>query len=309
MKKKILITGAHGDIGISVFKILKKNFKKKFLIDGMDCKSNGPGSFFLKNIIKSPRASEKKFGKFIKKIISKYDLVIPTSEDEIIYFSKNKKYFFKYPILMNNAKIVLTFVDKILTNDFLIKNKILPPKFSIKISTLKNFRKPFFLKKKIGHGNNNYKPIKSIKDFSQLKGLKKSEWIAQEYFDSSYHEYTCCLIKLGSFTKTIILKRKLLSGFTYYSEVVNDELIEKNLIKLAKILDFNGSINIQIKKKPNKAAIFEINPRLSSTVLMREMYGFKDCKWWIEYFLYKKVPKKVNIKKGKILKLFTEKFV
>ena len=118
MKKKILITGAHGDIGISIYKILKKNFKKKFLIDGMDCKSNGPGSFFLKNIIKSPRVNEKKFGNFIKKIVSKYDLVIPTPEDEIVYFCKNKKIFLKYPILINDPKIVFTFEDKILTNDF-----------------------------------------------------------------------------------------------------------------------------------------------------------------------------------------------
>ena len=80
-------------------------------------------------------------------------------------------------------------------------------------------------------------------------------------------------------------------------------------MKLAKKLNFSGSINIQIKKRYNKAAIFEINPRLSSTVLMRDMYGFKDCKWWIEYFLYKKVPKKINVKRGKILKLFIEKFI
>ncbi len=309
MKKKILITGAHGDISISIYKILKKNYKNKFLIDGMDCKSNGPGSFFLKKIIKSPRVNEKNFQYFVKKIFSEYDLIIPTPEDEIVYFCKNKKIFLKYPILMNDPKIVLLFVDKILTNNFLTTNNILAPKFSIKISQLKNFKIPFFLKKKIGHGNINYKAIKSMKDFSQIKKLNKNQWIAQEYFDESYSEYTCCLIKLGTFIEIIIMKRKLLLGYTFYSEVVNDQLIKKNLIKLAKKLNFNGSINIQIKKKPNKAAIFEINPRLSSTVLMRDMYGFKDCKWWIEYFLYKKIPKKINIKKGRILKLSTEKFV
>ena len=33
--------------------------------------------------------------------MSKYDLVIPTPEDEIVYFCKNKKIFLKYPILMS----------------------------------------------------------------------------------------------------------------------------------------------------------------------------------------------------------------
>ena len=49
---------------------------------------------------------------------------------------------------MNDPKIVLLFVDKILTNNFLTTNNILAPKFSIKISQLKNFKIPFFLKKK-----------------------------------------------------------------------------------------------------------------------------------------------------------------
>ena len=144
MKKKILITGAGGDISISIYKILKKNYKNKFLIDGMDCQSNGPGSFFLKKIIKSPRVNEKNFQNFFKKIFSEYDLIIPTPEDEIVYFCKNKKIFLKYPILMNDPKIVLLFVDKILTNNFLTTNNILAPKFSIKISQLKNFKIPLF---------------------------------------------------------------------------------------------------------------------------------------------------------------------
>ena len=44
LSEKILITGAYGDINF-IYKILKK-LQNKFLIDGMDCKSNGPGSFF-----------------------------------------------------------------------------------------------------------------------------------------------------------------------------------------------------------------------------------------------------------------------
>ena len=74
-------------------------------------------------------------------------------------------------------------------------------------------------------------------------------------------------------------------------------------------MKLEGSINIQLKILKKRIGIFEINPRLSSTVLMRDMLGFKDCIWWIEYFLNKKTPSNVKIKYKKILKKYTEVFV
>ena len=66
-----------------------------------------------------------------------------------------------------------------------------------------------------------------------------------------------------------------------------------NILKaLVKKLNFEGSINVQFKIFKNKIKIFEINPRLSSTVYMRDLIGFKDCYWWINDTLkikYKKV--------------------
>ena len=38
---KILVTGANGDIAISIYKIIKKNFKNNIKIDGTEIESHG----------------------------------------------------------------------------------------------------------------------------------------------------------------------------------------------------------------------------------------------------------------------------
>lgn len=309
MKKKFLITGAQGDIAQSICKILRQNYKNKIVIDGIDILKSGPSDYIFNKIIISPKINTDHYDQFIKKIFKKYDLIIPTTENEIQYFSKNKKIGKLFPILINKPEIVRLFLNKISTHNFLSFNKIFPPKFSKPINLLKNYTEPFFLKTIYGHGNKNYQLIDSKNKFNKLQKTKKNNWMAQEYFDEKYDEYTCCVIKLDTFISTIILKRKLNNGITYYAEVIKNNEIEKAIRKIAEKINLNGSINIQLKIYKNKVSIFEINPRLSSTVMMRHMLGFKDCIWWIDFFLNQKIPKKTNLRQKKILKILEERVI
>ena len=309
MKKKFLITGAQGDIAQSICKILRQNYKDKIVIDGIDILKSGPSDYIFNKIIISPKINNSHYDQFIKKIFKKYDLIIPTTENEIQYFSKNKKIRELFPILINKPDIVGLFLNKISTHNFLSFNKIFPPKFSIPVHLLKNYTEPFFLKTIYGHGNKNYQLINTKNKFNKLKKTRKNNWMAQEYFNDKYDEYTCCVIKLDTFISTIILKRKLNNGITYYAEVIKNNKIDKAIKKIAEKINLNGSINIQLKIYKNKISIFEINTRLSSTVMMRHMLGFKDCVWWIDFFLNRKVPKKTNFRQKKILKILEERVI
>jgi len=51
---------------------------------------------------------------------------------------------------------------------------------------------------------------------------------------------------------------------------------------LAVKLDLVGSINVQLRITENLPKVFEINPRFSSTVLYRHLFGFEDLIWSIE---------------------------
>jgi carbamoylphosphate synthase large subunit len=52
--------------------------------------------------------------------------------------------------------------------------------------------------------------------------------------------------------------------------------------KIAEALDVHGSINVQSKLSAHGPMIFDINPRFSSTVLLRHQIGFHDVVWSIE---------------------------
>lgn len=305
---KFLITGANGDIAKSICKVVKKNFKD-VEVDGTDIKiGNNKKSLFSK-IFQVPSTKKKTYFNKVKKLLKDYDLLIPATEEEIIFFSKHRN-FFKRKILINSKKIINIFSSKLKTFQYLKKKKFMVPEFCVKLNTIKKFEKPFFVKKDFGHGNKNYKAILTSKDFFKVKNLKKN-WIAQEYLDKNYKEYTCGLVRLRKFCDVVILDRKLKGGFTCYGKRIKNKEIKKSLIDLAKTLNLQGCINIQLKYKKNRYAIFEINPRISSTVLMRDMLNFKDCVWWINYFLFKKSPKRgYKILNKSIIKINgNEKFI
>ena len=80
--KKFLVTGANGDIGEAVGRILIENFPNA-VIDGSDCAGDLPGLFIFKEMISAPPASDMKYEEIINEWIKTYDLIIPTTEQEI----------------------------------------------------------------------------------------------------------------------------------------------------------------------------------------------------------------------------------
>jgi carbamoyl-phosphate synthase large subunit len=300
---KILITGAHGDIACSVAKIIKSEFNK-FEIYGTDSENEGPGDYLFKKIYKIPNSHNEYFLKTIKKIYKKFNLIIPCTEPEINYITK-KKLYKTFPILINKPEIILKFNSKIKTLEFLkFHFKILSSNFFYK---KKDIRFPFFLKKNIGYGNKGYSLIKNS---SQLKNKNKN-WVGQEYLGGKNNEFTCAIVKLKNFERILILNRKLhKTGYTYFAKVVKNKKLENILINFARKINLHGSINIQLKIIKNQFKVFDINPRLSSTVMMRNIIGFKDCVWWIKDFLQINFSKKVKIKKNiSIFKDFREKII
>jgi carbamoyl-phosphate synthase large subunit len=73
--------------------------------------------------------------------------------------------------------------------------------------------------------------------------------------------------------------RRLVGGFTGWAKVIDDEEIRRQCTHLADSLELRGSINVQLRVTDRGPRIFEINPRFSSTVLMRHKMGYQDVVW------------------------------
>ncbi len=290
---KFLITGANGDIALSIKEIINRNFKNS-VIHGTEININGKGKFFFDKIIKVPKSNDIKFLNTFNKLLHNYDLVIPTVESEIKVFSKNFKNINKKKILINNQKTVNIFLDKLKTHKFLQANKIGELQFTDYLKNWKKYKFPMFLKSKEGAGNKNYRILFSKKDIPKFK--KNSNLIIQEYLDI-VKEYTACIYSGPDFKSVMIFERILDRDKSFFVRYVLKKSIEKKILKISEIIKFKGSINVQFKISNNNLKIFEINPRLSSTVYMRDILGFKDCVWWIKDFLgikYKLTPVKLK---------------
>jgi carbamoyl-phosphate synthase large subunit len=293
---RILITGAHGDIACSVAKIIRSEFKN-YKIFGVDIENHGPGDLLFDNVIKIPNIKNNNYLRIIKKVYQKFDLIIPCTEPEINFIVK-KKLFKIFPVLINKPEIVLNFDSKKKILEFLKLNfKTLSSNY---FNSIKNIKYPFFLKKNKGYGNKGYCLIKNSKELK--KKIDYTNWIGQEYLYGKNNEYSCAIIKLLNFEKVLILNRKLhKSGFTYLAKTYKNNRLEKNLINLARKIKLHGCINIQLKIIKNKFKVFDINTRLSSTVMMRHTIGFKDCVWWIKDFFKIKFSTKTKDIKNNII--------
>jgi len=138
------------------------------------------------------------------------------------------------------------------------------------------------LKSRTGSGSSN---VSIVNEFETFQLIKKSNpnFIVQEYLEGDNGEFTCGVFRSTDGTiRNIIFKRELMGGFTGYGEVVENESIENILEEIARKLNLIGSINVQLRLTQRGPMVFEINPRFSSTVRFRDLFGFKDVLWSIE---------------------------
>ena len=273
-KINILLTAIGGDIGYSIYKILKE----QDFIDNIICtdiSEDNAGAKLCKNFAKISKASDKNYISDLENLAEKHkiDLVIPTSEPELRFFHANKT----DNIL--SAKIIKASYDameigfnKYKTYEFLKSNN-LPYPWTEKCQPL---NLPCIYKDSEGCGS---KGICLIENEEDLKYYSKKypDYIFQEYIEGD--EYTCGLYGSESDIRTIIFKRELKGGLTGHGILVEDSKIENLLIKIAQNIKLKGSINVQLRKTKTDAFVFEINPRFSSTVLFRDKLGFHDLIW------------------------------
>ena len=87
-----------------------------------------------------------------------------------------------------------------------------------------------------------------------------------------------------------MLKRVLVGGYTGRAIVVKNIEIEEYVKQIIAAWNVAGLYNIQLRLTDDGPKIFELNPRVSSTVVFRDKLGFKDFKWWILETLGMELP-------------------
>jgi carbamoyl-phosphate synthase large subunit len=284
----VLVTGSGGDIGQSIIKILK-TLPEVNLCVGADIIDTTPSLFLADKFELLPKCESENYMAELNKIIYKYNIsvVIPISEYELRYYTNS----FDSVVNEINAKVLMSDLnsrligfDKFKTVNFLSKFGFEFPKtYLIKDNNDLTF--PYLIKSKSSSGSKSIIIIESQNDINYWI-LKQKDFIAQEIVGNNDEELTCGLFrdKFGEI-RSISFKRILTGGFSGYGEKVEDSTLNKFLINIAESLNLLGSINVQLRFKNDSPCIFEINPRFSSTVLFRHLFGFSDILWSLQDLL------------------------
>ncbi|MAJ86262.1 MAG: hypothetical protein CL687_04835 [Candidatus Pelagibacter sp.] len=320
----ILVTGAGSGVGQSIIKALKIS-KIKCNVISADINHSNAALFRTRKSIIIPKVEDKGALKwFLKNLkINKIDILMIGSEFDMIFFSKHKDIIKKKTgceVCISNLNVIKMADDKYATQEFLKKNnlpflrtfiirnqrdlKLLPKKLTL----------PFILKSRFGTSSRN---LHLIKNMNELKYLIKKvpNPIIQEHIgtekDMFENEYTCSYFKskdkkiFGPF----LAKRKLVNGTSWVVEIIRDEKISALVMKIAHLIDNQGTFNIQLKNRKNEPVPFEFNPRFSGTTSIRSHFGFNEPEMYIKNFIQKKTLKKPRIKKGISFRYIEEIFL
>lgn len=289
--KKIMVTAVGGDIGYGIVKALKSGDKDLYII-GCDIKKYNVSYDLVDEFITCPPYSDEKLWMEFIASYSKensIDIIWPVTESEIRILKDHPDLTENITVIMNSDKVLDISLDKEKTSRFLKESGITTPKIWESVND-SDITFPVIVKERVSCGSH---AVKIACDTGELKDIYKSmkDPLIQEYISGEDEEYTLTVFSDGKTVNHIAFKRELgFGGMSRFVELVKGDHFENIAQKLASAFELKGSINIQMRKRGEDCFIFEINPRISSTLGFRVKLGFDDVSWWLDMIEGKKIP-------------------
>jgi carbamoyl-phosphate synthase large subunit len=296
MNFKMVLSAANADVCLSMARILRGRYKNSIIIVGLVPDEVWPAKLYCNEVHIIPMASSPKYEQALIEILDQEspDFFLPFSEAELAYFVSHPTSLkrIKSKVIINPLPLLNIFLDKKLTADFLSEIGVSVPA-TYSLSELHEDYFPIIIKPRKSAGSKN---ISVIKNNLQLQaclshiGVNADSYVAQAYIDAPDSEYTCALWRFGNSFQSCTLRRRLQGGMTGWAKVESIPAINSVLDKIGQSLEGNFFINVQLRLKENIPYVFEINPRFSSTVMMRHKIGFADFMWTIDWLEKKLLP-------------------
>ena len=281
-KHRFLVTSVNGDLGEAIARILREDFPPT-VVYGIDAEGLWPGRLYCSSVIEVPRGDAPEYLDQLSEIISSLGIthLVPCSDTELVSLAQARaQTTLPCKIIMPQDHLVTTFTDKWLSHQWLEPRGFPVPRTTL-LSQVTNDWLPIIAKPRMGSGSAGIFEVHSEALMNGLKVEFGDSYVAQEHMGKETPEYTCAVVACGDRSNHIVLRRKLDAGRTVIIKAEQYPEISSLIDNLVSATDLEGPLNIQIKAGEKGPRIFEINPRLSSTVRMRRILGFKDLEWII----------------------------
>lgn len=282
MSKVVLITGIGGDISQGVATILRENRPDLRLI-GVDVHAQHGGHLFVDQFALVPSASAPGYVDAIKDIVRKYavDIVIPMSEPELAATRPFSELAPGVKWITAGERVVGAGLDKLETMRALTGLGV-PVPWTRPVSEGRPIAYPCILKNRSGSGSRAVFTVSNDEDVDYLV-KRYPDAIFQELLEPAEREVTCAVYRRrDGEVASLLMLRRLTGGFTGWAKIITDEETARMCEVIAQGLDLRGSMNIQLRLTDKGPRVFEINPRFSSTVLMRHRLGYTDVLWALD---------------------------
>lgn len=295
MRPTVLISGIGGDIAQGVAKILRKDRPDLRLI-GSDIHDCHAGQKWVSQITVLPKAADKDYVPRLKEVLDKEQVrfFIPMTEAELAVLVGREDEFSETRFITAGHEVLKAGLDKWETNRTLLRLQLPAPKTRL-LPCSENIEFPCIIKNRVGSGSRGLYVVYSQEEIPFLaRRLEKP--LLQELLLPHDREVTCAVYRnRQGKTACLQMLRRLMGGFTSWAKVIFDPQVHAMCEKIAEGLNLIGSMNIQLRITDNGPRIFEINPRFSSTVLMRHRFGFTDVLWAVaeaegKNVAYPKIP-------------------
>lgn len=275
----IIVTGAGGDVGLPVGRILTEAGHRVIGVDAGDAEH---ARAFMAEVEAVPFASDASYISVLGQIAKSHDadVVIPCIEVEFPCWTASARASFPARVMLISPSLCEVFSDKLLTARWLAEKALASPE-SNPLEDIGEMELPIIVKRRKGSGGRDMVFVNSASDQSSIQKLG-SDFFAQEALDDSGGELTCGVFATQGKVQVIQIQRSLAGGITHRGEVVHDNAVETLCRAIAKQCDLEGSINVQLRRTKKGPFVFEINPRFSSTVYFRHQLGFTDVLWWLD---------------------------
>ena len=280
----VLITGIGGDIAQGVAAIVRETFPSWRLV-GMDIHERHGGALCVDTVHHAPAVSDPDYERWLGALIGRerVDLCVPTSEAELLHLAhRGRESFGDCRLVMANARAIEAGSDKLRTSELLASAGV-PRPWTVPVEAfVETTPLPCIFKTRRGAGSKTVFVCRTARDVAFYREQHPSA-VLQELLLPADREVTCAVFR-GRDGRTAVLQllRTLVGGFTGWAQVIADPAVDGQCRQIAEALALAGSINVQLRITDDGPRIFEINPRFSSTALIRHRMGFRDVVWSIQ---------------------------
>lgn len=286
MKARYLVTAIGGDIGSSVIRHLGMELPVEDLL-GCDitpyaCGYGDAGEFFLA----PPYADESRYVNAIRTECRRRGIshILPMTEGEIMLYDKYRRLFRSdgVKVMVHDSGLLATAMSKYRTAAAVKAMGLSSPDTWKPEEVTGKIPYPIVVKSDMGCGSRGVRVVRGDQEY-RMALAEIPDPVVQEYVGTPEEEYTMGVFSNGTDTKSILFRRTLgAGGMTCRAELAEDEKASRIAQIAAQAFGLRGSINIQMRKQGGEYFIFEVNPRISSTVGFRHLLGFKDVLWWLD---------------------------